>query len=28
VPGSGHGGRVTLVTDTLGNVEYDLSASM
>ena len=28
VPGSKHGGRVTLVTDTLGNVEYDLSASM
>ena len=28
VPDSGHGGRVTLVTDTLGNVEYDLSASM
>lgn len=28
VPGGGRGGRVTLVTDTLGNVEYDLSASM
>jgi fimbrial chaperone protein len=28
MPGGGREGRVTLVTDTLGNVEYDLPASM
>lgn len=28
MPGGGREGEVTLVTDTLGNVEYDLSASM
>ncbi len=28
VPSGGRGGRVTLVTDTLGNVEYDLPATM